>query len=387
MVLSPTALTTPIQVARPKLPPASAIEPYLREIDANGWYSNQGPLVVRFQARLAAHWGVDAEEVSLLTNATTALTLALQASGVKPGMRCLMPSWTFVASAGAVVAAGLKPHFVDVLPSTWAPDPNIVERLARQPDVGAILIVAPFGAPLDLAAWDAVQRRSGIAVIIDAAAAFDALRAGGPMPAGECPLIVSLHATKAFGIGEGGALISRDPDLMRRVRALQQFGFAGSRVSQSPGINAKISEYAAAVGLAGLDGWDQTRSCWDRVTQAYRAMLPGGLALTPRYGQEWIASTLTVLWPDHRATLPETLAAEGVASLSWWGPGCHAQPAYSGYSSEKLLVTPIYARRAVGLPFWQDLTVAQVETVCTALGRTLGHHARKRSLPKTLVAA
>jgi dTDP-4-amino-4,6-dideoxygalactose transaminase len=386
MVLSHTAPMTPIQVARPRLSSASAITPYLREIDANAWYSNQGPLVVRLQARLGVHWGVEAQEVSLLTNATSALTLALQASGAKAGTRCLMPSWTFVASAGAVVAAGLIPHFVDVLPSTWAPDPSIVERLARQPDVGAILIVAPFGAPIDLAVWDAVQRRTGVVVIIDAAAAFDALRVGGPMQAGECPVIVSLHATKSFGIGEGGALLSRNPELMRRVRSLQQFGFFGSRSAQHRGVNAKISEYTAAVGLAGLDGWDQTRSRWDRITQAYRAMLPRDLTVTPGFGQDWIASTLTVLWPGNRANLQETLAAEGISTLSWWGPGCHAQPAYSSFGSEALPVTQTYARRAVGLPFWQDLTISQIETICTTLHRILGHHTtRKRAAVKALV--
>ena len=386
MVLSRTATPTPIQVARPRLSPASEIVPYLDEIDANAWYSNQGPLVVRLQARLANHWGLDAEEVSLLTNATSGLTLALQASGAKSGTRCLMPSWTFVASAGAVVAAGLIPHFVDVLPSTWAPDPKDVERLARQHDVGAILVVAPFGAPIDLGAWDAVQRRTGVTVVIDAAAAFDALRVGGPMQASKCPVVVSLHATKSLGIGEGGALLSRDPELMRRVRSLQQFGFLGSRSAQHAGINAKISEYTAAVGLAGLDGWNETRSRWDRITQAYRSMLPRALTVPPGFGQDWISSTLTILWPDDRANLQEELTAEGISTLSWWGPGCHAQPAYSGYRSEALPVTQIYARRAVGLPFWQDLTISQIETICAVLHHILNHHtARKRAAVKALV--
>lgn len=386
MIQPQTAPAAPIQVARPRLPPASVIEPYLREIDANAWYSNHGPLAVRLQSRLAQHWGVEAPEVALLTNATAGLTLALQASGAKPGTRCLMPSWTFVASAGAAVAAGLKPHFVDVLPSTWAPDAATVERLARQPDVGAILIVAPFGAPLDLSVWDEVHRRTGVPVIIDAAAAFDALRVGGPMPIGECPVVVSLHATKSFGIGEGGALVSRNPELIRRVRALQQFGFAGSRLAQCPGINAKISEYSAAVGLAGFDTWDTTRARWERITQSYRSMLPRGVTLTPKFGQDWIASTITILWPEDRPDLPDALAADGIATLSWWGAGCHAQPAYAGYGAEPLPVTPIYARRAVGLPFWQDLTDAQIETVCSALRRALGV-GRKRATTKTLVEA
>lgn len=374
-----------IPVARPRLPPASSILPYLREIDANAWYSNHGPLAQRLQQRLAQHWGVAAAEVALVSSATAGLTLVLQASGARPGSRCLMPSWTFVASAGAVVAAGLIPHFVDVRPGTWTPDAAEIQLLANRKEVGAVLVVAPFGAPLPMASWDAVQRATGIPVIIDAAAGFDALRAGGPMPVGDCPIAVSLHATKVFGIGEGGALLARDPALLKRARSLAQFGFAGSRQSQLAGVNAKLSEYAAAVGLAGLDTWEETRDRWDRVTQAYAAMLPDRLGLTPRFGQSWVASTLTLLWPEDRPDLADRLAAQGISTLSWWGPGCHMQPAYRHFPAEDLPVTSLYARRAIGLPFWQDLSEAQVASVCRALGRALTKSTRRSGTARLAV--
>ena len=119
-----------IPVARPRLPSAAHIAPYLAEIDANGWYSNFGPLSSRFQARRAMHWGLAKPEVALFASGTAALTLALLASGAKPGSRCLMPSWTFAASAGAVHAAGLVPHFIDIDPGTWALDPANATLLA-----------------------------------------------------------------------------------------------------------------------------------------------------------------------------------------------------------------------------------------------------------------
>ena len=375
-----------IPVARPLLPPAEAIQPYLREIDANAWYSNHGPLARRLQGRLATHWGMPDQSVALLANATCGLTLALLASGVKPGQRCFLPSWTFVASAGAVASAGMIPHFVDVSPSTWAPNPDEIERLARLPDAGAILVVSPFGAPLDLAMWDRVRRRTGLPVIIDAAAAFDTLRADGPMPAGDCPIVVSLHATKVFGIGEGGALMSRDPDFVSRVRALAQFGFAGTREAKWPGGNAKLSEYGAAVGLAGLDVWPETRTRWDRATQTYRQALPRSVALPPRFGLGWVSSTLTVLAPRDQPGLDDQLAASGVATLRWWGGGCHTQQAYGTCPSEDLPVTAVYARRAVGLPFWQGLTAPQIDTVATALRRALVPAARRRADAKLVEA-
>ena len=213
--------------ARSKLVSADRIIPHLRRIDSSRWYSNNGPLCVSFQERLAAFWGLEAEAVALTTNATVGITLALNAHGIKPGLRCLMPSWTFVASAAAVTAAHLLPSFVDVQSDTWCPDPAHLEQLAKAADVGAILIVMPFGAPVDLSVWDALAARVGKPVIIDAAAAFDTLRHDGPMPVPACPTVVSLHATTVFGVGEGGVVLPRASEPPERARILTHCGFNG----------------------------------------------------------------------------------------------------------------------------------------------------------------
>ncbi len=377
-VIASTPLAT-IPVARPRLPSAARILPYLREIDDAGWYSNHGPLTRRFQAGLAAHWGVLPTEVVLLSNATSALTLALLASGAAPGSRCLMPSWTFAASAGAVRAAGLVPHFVDVRPDTWAPDPAEVRALAGQIGAGAILIVSPFGAPLNLTAWDQVQAATGLPLVIDGAAAFDTLRAGGPMPAGRCPIAVSLHATKVFGIGEGGALICRDAAWLERVRRLANFGFLGTRSAELTGVNAKLSEYAAAVGLAGLDTWRDARGRWAAAARCYGQRLRGCEAapgFDPGSAGDWVSSTLNVLMPrDQAVDLDvETLAQQGISTLRWWGPGCHGQPAYRDCPRQPLPVTEDLAQRCTGLPFWQDLASDEIGRVCSALAGVARFH-------------
>jgi len=308
-------------------------------------------------------------EVALLSNGTSALTLLLQASGARPGSRCLMPSWTFIASAGAVAAAGLVPHFVDICPSTWVPDPAEMQILAARHDVGSILVVSPFGAPLDMPMWDRLQQATGIPLVIDGAAAFDTLRVDGPMPAGACPIIVSLHATKVFGIGEGGAVLCRNPEIMERVRRLAQFGFLGTREAMLPGINAKLSEYGAAVGLAGLDTWADTRARWQGVTRQYQTSLPHGMETVPAFGPGWVSSTLNVLCPVGRPDMAAALASAGISTLQWWGPGCHAQPAFRNCPSEALPVTDAFAARSMGLPFWQDLAPRQIDSVCHAIER------------------
>ena len=357
-----------IPIARPRLPTVTHIAPYLREIDANGWYSNFGPLSSRLQARLADHWGIAKPELCLFASGTAAITLTLLASGAPAGSSCLMPSWTFAASAGAVRAAGLVPHFVDVDPETWALNPAAIRSLAKRPEVGAILVVAPFGAPLDLPAWDEVRRATGLPVVIDGAAAFDSLRDGGSMVAGQCPVIVSLHATKVFGVGEGGAVLCRDMAWLERVRRLSNFGFAGTREALLPGVNGKMSEYAAAVGLAALDTWRATRARWASVTAHYVHSLHRlELGTVPNFGCGWVSSTLPVLWPGDAACALADLSDHGIGALRWWGPGCHAQPAFRDCPREPLPVTEALAQRCVGLPFWQDLTPTQIDLVCSAV--------------------
>ncbi len=394
LAVAPAPALATIPVARPRLPSAARILPYLREIDDAGFYSNHGPLTRRFQAGLAAHWDVQPAEVALLSSATSALTLALLGSGAAPGGRCLMPSWTFAASAGAVRAAGLVPHFVDVRADTWAPDPDEVQALAGQTGAAAILVVSPFGAPLDLPAWDRVQAAAGLPLVIDGAAAFDTLRAGGPMVAGRCPVAVSLHATKVFGIGEGGALICRDPAWLERVRRLANFGFLGTRAAELPGVNAKLSEYAAAVGLAGLDTWRDTRARLAAAARCYARHLRG-CETAPGFGPgsagDWVSSTLNVLLPPGQAgdLGAQDLAKLGIATLRWWGPGCHAQPAYQHCPRQPLPITESLARRCTGLPFWQDLEGYEIGRVCAALAGDAPpiHPTRRNNIVQKLAAS
>ena len=355
---------TAIPAVRPRLPPAGAILPYLREIDRATWSSSHGPLSRMLEMRLADLWGVAPQEVVLLSSVRSALALSLVASGARRGRRCLMPSWTSLASAGAVVQAGLVPHLVDVCPGTWMPDPAETQALAMRHDVGAVLVVSPFGAPVDMAAWQAVQYQAGVPVVIDAAAAFDTLRAGGPMRPGLSPVAVSLHATKVFGVGQVGALICRDPAVMDRVRRLACFGLSGAGAAQLPGIDAGFSEYGAAVGLAGLDGWAEARTRWHVATRHYLRRLPETAVPLPGFGDGWVAATLNV-WSS--GTAAEVLAARGVQTRRWWGDGCHAEPGYRGCPAEPLPVTETLARRVVGLPFWQDLTQDQIDHVCAAM--------------------
>jgi dTDP-4-amino-4,6-dideoxygalactose transaminase len=355
-----------IPVLRAKLPPAERLAPYLQAIDRARVYSNFGPHAYALEERLASHFHLESRTVTTVANATLGLALALAAQGVAPGALCVMPGWTFVASANAAVLAGLTPYFVDVDASTWALDPGVIaQEIAAAPaPVGAVLVVAPFGLPIDYAAWDAFKSRAGLPVVIDAAAAFDSLQIG------ETPAVVSLHATKVLGAGEGGFVACRDTRLIRSIRQRSNFGFDGSRSAAVPAINAKLSEYHAAVGLASLDMWSEIRAAWMSVAANYRQALAGSncCRLQPGFGEAWISSTCVVSVDEgvHARTL-QALAAAGVDTRLWWGNGAHSHPATSAFPRTGLPVTENLAKSTLGLPFYHDIAQNEIQHIVATL--------------------
>jgi dTDP-4-amino-4,6-dideoxygalactose transaminase len=360
-------LATVIPVLRPKLPSSERLAPYLQAIDRSRIYSNFGAQVRALEERLASHFGLQGGTVTTAANATLGLALALAAQGATPGTLCVMPGWTFVASANAAVFAGLRPYFVDVDASTWALDPLVIaEAIAAAPaPVGAVMVVAPFGLPIDYAAWDAFKSRAGLPIVIDAAAAFDSLQIG------ETPAVVSLHATKVLGAGEGGFVASRDTRLIRSIRQRSNFGFDGSRSAAVPAINAKLSEYHAAVALASLDTWSEIRAAWVSVAGGYRQALAGSncCKLQPGFGEAWISSTCIVSVDErvHARTL-QALATAGIDTRLWWGNGAHSHPATSAFPRARLPVTENLAKTTLGLPFYQDIQQNEVQHIVATLG-------------------
>jgi dTDP-4-amino-4,6-dideoxygalactose transaminase len=356
-------------VARPRLPLAEAIFPYLQRLDATRWYSNFGPLLTELEERISARFSPGTEVVTV-TNATQALTLALMAMNLPAGAYVAMPAWTFVATAHAVMMAGLRPLFLDVDPQTWMLRPEAVTALPpdRRRYVAAVIPVCAFGHLGDLAAWKAFRDETGIPVLVDAAAAFDALDDA------DLPAVVSLHATKVLGVGEGGFLATRDPALALKVRQLTTFGFQSSRESHAPATNAKLSEYAAAVGLAALDAWPADRLRFLRAAQHLRIGLIGlpDVQFQDGWGSDWITSVCCVALPDGSASaVAQSLSDQGVDTRCWWGLGCHTSRAFAMCVREDLTHTNRLGASVIGLPFSVDLDEAEIRRIGDALGRAL----------------
>ncbi|WP_197422479.1 MULTISPECIES: DegT/DnrJ/EryC1/StrS aminotransferase family protein [unclassified Phenylobacterium] len=356
---------TRLVVARPRLPVAEAILPYLQRIDEARWYSNFGPLLTELEDRLAQRFAQGAQVVTV-ANATQGLALALRAMDLPHGGYVAMPAWTFVATAHAVLQAGLRPWLLDVDPETAMLHPRAVTSLPadQRSEIVAVIPVCAYGALCDLDAWKAFRSETGIPVLVDAAAAFDALADAG------LPAVVSLHATKVLGIGEGGFVATEDPALAHRIRQLTSFGFDGRRESLVPATNAKLSEYAAAVGLAALDSWPADRLRFLLAAQHLRI----GLISQPNvrfqegWGSDWATSVCVVGLPDGAASnVAASLAAAGVDSRQWWGEGCHASPAFADCRREALPTTERLAQSTLGLPFAIDLDGGEIARIAHAL--------------------
>ena len=353
-----------IPVARMSMPAAQAITPYLEEIDAARWYSNFGPLLQRFERRLAARFG--GAEIVAASSGTAALTVTLAALEAEPGAYCALPSWTFAATAHAVSQAGFRPWFVDVDPVNWMLEPARLQAIlsAAPGRVGAVVPVCAFGRMADVEGWLAFRRETGVPVVFDAAAAFDAATDA------RVPLVVSLHATKALGVGEGGFLATTDRQLAARMRERTAFGFRGSRDAQVPATNAKLSEYAAAVGHAALDLWPHSRIAYMRAAQALRIALLHApeIRFQPGWGSEWISSTCVVRLPDGAArSFEERFGAAGVDTRRWWCAGCHLSPAFADAARTGLPVTEQLAASTLGIPFASDLSHDDIARIAGAL--------------------
>ena len=205
-------------------------------------------------------------------------------------------------------------------------------------------------------------------MVIDAAAGFDLLVVCNT------PSVVSLHATKVVGVGEGGLVVSKDEKTIQGIRTRANFGFSTARTSIAISTNAKLSEYHAAVGHAALDEWLDARAEWFSVAAAYRKMLPESnrIRYQPGFGTDWIASTCLMLLPETDATETErALADAGVETRRWWGDGAHRHPSTAAFPCSPLPVTEMLARSTISVPFYRDLDLSKIETVTGAIRSVL----------------
>lgn len=362
-----------IPVLRPRLPSAEDLLPYLRRIDENRVYANWGPLVTELEVRLSREWGLEAPTTTVAASGTAALVgtiLATAGPARHDRPYALMPALTFSATAVAAELCGYRPYLSDVDPEEWMLS---AERVAEHPmldHVGVVVPVGAFGRPVSQEPWLDLRRRTGVPVVIDASASFDRILDAPDRCLGRIPVVISLHATKTFGTGEGGCVVCTDGELLADVVRALNYGFSSRRESEAPSLNGKMSEYSAAVGLASLDRWPETIGALRDVAARYRAAfdgaaVPGRLVVSPEVSACYALLEST---RGQASQVEETLRRSGIDYRHWYGDGLHRQPQFAGAPRDDLSTTEDLAPRLIGLPLAPDLADETIARVARALG-------------------
>ena len=257
-----------ITVTSPLLPSLEELEPLLKDIWNRKWLTNNGYYHQELEKALAEYLGV--EYISLFTNGTLPLITALQAMRITGEV--ITTPYSFVATTHSIWWNGLTPVFVDVDSATGNLDSQKIEE-AITPKTTAIMPVHVYGNPCDIDAIQEIADRYGLAVIYDAAHAFNVKLNGKTiLDAGDMNTL-SFHATKTYNTVEGGALICHDARTKKRIDYLKNFGFAGETTVVAPGINSKMDEIRSAYGLCNLKHIDNAIAARKKVAQMYRAAL------------------------------------------------------------------------------------------------------------------
>jgi len=364
------ANTTPIPVYQPKLPSAEKLLPYLREIDKSRWYSNHGMLAQALQRRIAAMAGANVIVTASGWAALKAAIIAAAGAATSRRALALMPSYTFAATALAAESCGYKPYFLDVEEENWLISPQVLLDHPALADAGIVVPVAAYGRPVAQEPWRRFQEATKTPVVIDAAAAFEAIVDDPSSLTGKVPVVVSFQATKTLSTGEGGAVIWNDDDGLIAVARAINFGFYGTRESKSPSFNGKMSEFHAAVGNASLDAWSETRAAWQSTCAAYfncaeKAGVTAQLILPPA-----IASCYALFRASSESeaiAVGQVLDKSGIEHRYWYGRGLHTHQHFAAAPHDPLPHATQLAPCLVALPTAIDLSHEAMERIVAAL--------------------
>lgn len=237
-----------IHVTETYLPEMDTYRHYLQHLFQSRWLTNNGELVQELTARLEAYLGV--RNLVLVANGTLALQIAYRLLEFRGEV--VTTPFSFAATSGALVWEGVQPVFSDIDPRSYTLDPARIESLIG-PKTTGIVPVHIFGNACDVDAIESIARRHGLGLVYDAAQAFGSTYRGESLLNRGDISVVSFHATKLFHTIEGGALVIKDDALYEQAKLMINFGIDGPDSVKTLGINAKMNEFEAAMGLSILD--------------------------------------------------------------------------------------------------------------------------------------
>ena len=326
-----------------------------------------GPEVGAFEEAFAAFCG--ARHAIGVANGTDALEIILRALGIGGGDEVIVPANTFVATVEAVCAVGARPRFVDVMPDTLLIDPCCVAD-AINVRTAAVIAVHMFGQMVDVAALSDVTRRHGLALIEDAAQAHGAEFAGRRAGSVGLAAAFSFYPGKNLGaLGDGGAIVSDDLGLVRRIRQLADHGRSTEdrHVHLDRGRNSRLDTLQAVALHAKLDGLVEANAYRRAAMQLYRDLLPPDCTPVAEQEAAKSATHLAVVQVPDRRAVTTLLDRNGIGWGIHYPVPCHHQPAFAQFSTGALPVVEAAAERILSLPMFPTITADMVRNVCSVL--------------------
>jgi dTDP-4-amino-4,6-dideoxygalactose transaminase len=368
--------TDKIPMVRPVLPDYAEMAEGIRHILSTGMVT-KGEFMVAFETAIAEHLGVKhAVAVSSCTSGLMLVYRALELSG-----EVVVPSFTFMATVSALVWNGLRPVFTDVDPGTTNLDPAAVER-AITSQTTAIVGVHNFGNPADIAALQMLADRRGLKLVFDAAHGFGARYQGNPVGSQGDAQVFSLSPTKLLITGEGGIVATNDDDLARKVRMGRDYGNDGNYDSAFPGLNARMPEFNALLGLRSLQNLEHAADSRNETAALFQEALGripgiGFQEVRPGDRNSYREFSITIS-PEafglRRDEIVPALSAENIDSRKYYEPPVHRQTAYRSYfNGDPLPNTDWLAAHSLSLPMWTDMDPRVSLLICEAFQRIHTH--------------
>ena len=367
------AFEEPVTVTRALAPDRRVFDEHVDTVFGSRWFTNHGPLVQELETRLAEQ--LEAGFCAAFCNGTAALQSALRSLDLEGEV--VTTPFTFPATVHAIRWNGLTPVFCDIDPETWNLDAaRAAERVGRR--TSAIVPVHIFGNPCDVDALDVLASARNLRTVYDAAHAFGVRHRDRPIAGFGDLSVMSFHATKIFHTAEGGAVLGRDPRRYERLALLRNFGIAGEEEVRGLGVNGKLSELHAALGLSLLAAEGEERQARAALSARYLAGLGEleGIAFQ-RFSAETERNHFNLaieVDPERfglsRDELHRALRAENVIARKYFQPLCSENPAYRDLPSADPADLPHahrLAERILCLPLYGELGLEGVDRVTGAI--------------------
>lgn len=356
-----------IPVTKSFIPP---IEEYTAQVERafrNGWLTNRGELVLELEEKLKAYLHLD--NLLITNNGTIPLQIALKLLG--KGGEIITTPFSYVATTASIVWENCTPVFVDIEPDYWTIDPTQIEAAITERTT-AILATHVFGNPCDVEAIDAIAKKYGLSVIYDGAHTFGVEYKGQSIFNFGDISTCSFHATKLFHTGEGGAIFCKDAEVFHQLYYSHNFGHDGPLAFHGLGINAKISELQAAMGLSVLPHMSNILNSRKQVVERYLEQLNSDTMqfIQIREGTKWNYSYFPVVFEteETRANVEKALNDAQIIPRRYFYPALNRLP----YVTRRTMpISESISDRVLCLPLYVGLDEKDIEKICNTINKAL----------------